>query len=268
MDNNKNNILAILGAIISVPYDLSLFYPLIQYHRQKIRAEQIPIRMYISFFITSTIVSARNIFFVNVNNTSARNAVFDDNGTDTNFIIFTTVASVSLAIIFISTMWLFWIKFRNRNYKTQILILFSLLITNFVLMIDIFLIMRFLKKLQETEVNTIGITVFQIVTTIVILINTIVPFPFDNFTQCDYKKVPFITVITGIFDNIGWIVITITIFSNESIPGTTIFSHIDILSFIANGGSLFLNIVHVLFYIYWKYKNDKKIDYTIVTEIK
>ena len=68
MDNNKNNILAILGAIISVPYDLSLFYPLIQYHRQKIRVEQIPTRMYVSFVITLIIVSTRNFIFFHDNN--------------------------------------------------------------------------------------------------------------------------------------------------------------------------------------------------------
>ena len=46
---NINDLLTILGAVISVPYDLSLFYPLIQYQRQKIRAEQIPMNVYILF---------------------------------------------------------------------------------------------------------------------------------------------------------------------------------------------------------------------------
>ena len=257
MDNMENVkfIFAILGAVISVPYDLSLFFPLIQYQRQKIRAEQIPTRMYLSFLITSTIVSARNVIFVDKKN-------------DRNFFMFVTVASVSLTITFTSTMWLFWIKFRNRNCKTQFLILSSLLITNLLLMIDVLIIVWVLNS----HPNSIGIMVFQIVTTIVILINTIVPFPFDNFTQCDYKKVPLVTVITGIFDNIGWIVITFTKFDSEQdntpkiIMGTL--NNEETFGFVANGGSLLLNIVHVLFYIYWKYKNDKKIDYTIVTEIK
>ena len=250
MDTN-DFVLTILGAVISVPYDLSLFYPLIQYQRQKIRAEQIPTRMYISFLITSTIVSARNVI------------LFD---TNTGAQLFIMVASVSLTIIFISTIWLFRIKF--RNHKTKILMLILLLIGSVLLMIAIFIIVGLLKYHQRISSCSIGITAFQIVTTIIILINTIVPFPFDNFTQCDYKKVPLVTVISGILDNIGWIVITITVFTKKLKNDSETDISIDTLSFIANGGSFFFNIVHVLFYIYWKCKSDKKIDYTIVTEIK
>ena len=213
--------------------------------------------MYISFLITSTIVSARNVILVN-KNTLEKNDILD-------LIMFIAVAIVSLTIIFISIIWLFWIKFQNRNCKTQILMLIFLLIGSVLLMIDIFIIVG-LYQIKSSM--SIGIKVFQIVTTITILINTIVPFPFDNFTQCDYKKVPLVTVISGILDNIGWIVITITVFTKKLKNDSETDISIDTLSFIANGGSLFFNIVHVLFYIYWKYKNDKKIDYTIVTEIK
>ena len=241
------NLLAILGAVISVPYDLSLFYPLIQYQRQKIRAEQIPIRMYISFLITSTIVSARNVILVD---TPAQG--------NSDLIMFIIVASVSLAIIFISIIWLFWIKFQNRNCKTQILMLILLLIGSLFILSDIILIIQKVKKdISQIPDNETARIILKCITTVVILINTIVPFPFDNFTKCDYKKVPLVTVITGIFDNIGWIVITHYKQERE----------LNIFGYVANGGSLFLNIVHVLFYIYWKYKNDNTIDYTIVTEI-
>ena len=107
-------------------------------------------------------------------------------------------------------------------------------------------------------------------TTVVIIINTIVPFPFDNFLQCDYKKVPIITVIAGIVDNAGWIVISNFWFDNTSDSSdrnnTSVISDKK-LGLIANCGGIFCHIVHCLFYVYWKWKNDKQIDYTQVTEI-
>ena len=103
------------------------------------------------------------------------------------------------------------------------------------------------KKYEDYEI------LFGLLVNSFIIINAICPLPFDNFKykQDDYKKVPLFTVITGIVENISWLVIYYLYFAGK-FTGTS--------GIIGNFVGACIHLVHLGFYKHWKNKNDEIIE--------
>ena len=242
----------IIGSIIRIPFIISPSYQLFQYKDETKRAQQISLQMFISFIITETLMSLRNLSqFICRDETHPTNTY----NLEKLSLVINSILSVFLQVQ--ATMMLLWIKLGLTDIKYRNRLLYPICLGLLLLVAECGLHLLIYFLLRENQYNKYE-KLFGILVNSFIIINAICPFPFGGFNQSDYKKIPFFTVVSGACENICWFVIYHLCFDK----GFTKISGI-----VGNFGAASCHLVNLGLYIKWKKEHNDRTTYTKVSEI-